>query len=75
MFYCQISLANKAIDNEAGRQDHFLAFSRSICQLRLWANSLVLVKKKNEHAELQEIASLEYQTSVLTYDSLKFSIL
>ena len=74
MFYCQVSLANKAIDNEAGRWDHFVGFSRSICQLRLWANSLVL-GKKNEHAELLEIASLGYQTCALTYDTLKFSIL
>lgn len=73
MFYCQISLANKAIDNEAGRWDHFLGFSRSICQLRLRANSLV--RGKNERAEPEESASLGYQTSVLTYDSLKFSIL
>lgn len=51
-----------------------MQFSRSICQLKLWANSLVL-EKKNEHAELLEIASLGYQTCALTYDILKFSIL
>lgn len=45
--YYQISPANKAIDNEAGRRGYFLDFSRSVCQLRLWANSLVLGKKMN----------------------------
>lgn len=73
MFYCQISLANKATDNEAGTRDHCLEFSRSICQLRSMSYSLG--PEKNEHAEQEEITSLGYQTSVLTYDSVKFSLL